>query len=576
MKALTFALVVSAFGAYFANYINRSTPDERYSLSERIPVSFGAVNGKTQEGTTPEVVQQLDVKNIGTLKSDNILSKIRGDIKSHLISKHSGVDDPKITAVIPRSFEVLYPGLPPGGGFQLSFKSQDGVAAQDVSVFDSHGQAREALSKSSTGPLVYAIWIMLAVMWIQILWSLQGSIVDLWKSSSSVQPIADVIMTTKPWYMNNKMFTKAKKEAVMTIIRNGIRINVAEHPAFGLLRLDKPEHFSDDEWKACVDLAVNRLRIAYSESLATAFSKEQILSLLQIERPKLFPETDWRELEDKANRRYIEICKPGYSTPADILKLLRENRPKEINPEAWATLTELWQKYYVNARFQRFDSEEAVIRKLREKKPPEIAENFWDDLSSHWENQYFGHVMDGLVMANDVEDYYKTVQTDLLSASHKDWFDMRFRSYQKSIQAERQRYVLKDQFELLYKLTNDAINSGSFPASKPNGLDELQWASLLILGEQLKKCKLEESVALENSDMAAFLTQKEHDLQSKYDIIDRQLKFIHDVLNDPTAVDRVEAHDTTFSRGNLDNLKKMALAISRPKKSGTDRAKGTQ
>src|SRR5687767_11722632 len=112
LRTFPLYLAVPVIAGLILWYLARNSPDVRYSLSERIPVSFAHPDGNPPDGKAPEVVQQLEVKNVGSLQSDNVLVKIRGGIKEHILNKHAEMDVPKVTNR-DRSFEVQYPALPP-------------------------------------------------------------------------------------------------------------------------------------------------------------------------------------------------------------------------------------------------------------------------------------------------------------------------------------------------------------------------------------------------------------------------------------------------------------------------------
>ena len=194
-------LAVPVIAGVLLLYFNRSTPDVRYSLSERIPVSFANTDDKPPEGKPVEVVQQLEVKNIGNHQAENVLVKIRVSVKGYILNKHAQMDVPKVTDR-ERLFEVFYPGLPPGGSFQLSFKSSgDGVSAKDVLVSDSRGLARDALPAAGPSVTTYVIWFSIPVYLLLILSNLRSLYVGLWKSGKRHNPVGQIVSSTKPFYM---------------------------------------------------------------------------------------------------------------------------------------------------------------------------------------------------------------------------------------------------------------------------------------------------------------------------------------------------------------------------------------
>ena len=86
LKTFPFYLAVPILAGIFFVYYNRNVPDVRYSLSERIPFC-SQPDGKPPDGRAPDVVQQLEIKNIGSLQADNVLVKIRGSIKGYFLKQ---------------------------------------------------------------------------------------------------------------------------------------------------------------------------------------------------------------------------------------------------------------------------------------------------------------------------------------------------------------------------------------------------------------------------------------------------------------------------------------------------------
>jgi hypothetical protein len=101
MKSFVAFLIIALAAAYYTYYLNRSSPDIRYALSDRIPVSFLGPNEKLSEN-----VQQLEVKNIGTTEAKKIQIKINGEVTSYKIEKASETDNPQVFNQ-GRSFELF-------------------------------------------------------------------------------------------------------------------------------------------------------------------------------------------------------------------------------------------------------------------------------------------------------------------------------------------------------------------------------------------------------------------------------------------------------------------------------------
>ena len=70
--------------------------------------------------------------------------------------------------------------------------------------------------------------------------------------------------------------------------------------------------------------------------------------------------------------------------------------------------------------------------------------------------------------------------------------------------------------------------------------------------EHSTSMKVQETVRIEKME-----TEK---LKEK---IVNQLNIIHNVLNDPKSIDRIEDYSNVFAHGNFDNLRKISLLLSK-------------
>ncbi len=562
------ALFVAAFSAIFVYYLNEKSPDLRYSLSERIPVSFATNDGKVIENKTQEVVQQLEVRNVGNLKAENILVKIHGDITGHFLNKHSATDESKIT-IQPRTFEVQYPALPPGASFQLSFKTiGDGVATQQVAVSDSSGKAQEALSKASPSLSSYTSWLFIAINTVLTVVSIRWILISSWKMKLGDKPLATVVSSTTPFYMAERGRIDAVRIEVKDRLRSGYVIghDISKHPAYVFLQLDRPDTFSDEEeWKTCTELAIEKLTTAYRDALRGLFWKDGFLKLLAIGRPKHFPEPQWLELEVETNGRYVDRRKQESSSSDAILKCLQEVRPELIAPASWQELIDHWQKAYFSERTRWINYKSNVAKCLREQQPDVIPSAIWSEIREIWEREFFAQVMHEVWITSDPVTYASHVDAGVLSQRNKAAFEERVRELvsRKSAEARANRLIA-----ILQKL----LTSRTISDAKPADIEQHVWEDLKRLETDFSRLRDMEYTAQSTSLLEAELAAKEATLQASTEKVKRQLQIIHDVLNDPSAIDRVEEYDDAFAKGNLENLKKLLTLGSKRRRDST---KGT-
>jgi hypothetical protein len=115
---------------------------------------------------------------------------------------------------------------------------------------------------------------------------------------------------------------------------------------------------------------------------------------------------------------------------------------------------------------------------------------------------------------------------------------------------------------LLEGLLRDLLDGKEIPSEGPKGLPDYEWGAIKRTEVELKRLRGAEDVGKANAQKASELKALESELKTKREKVERQLQLIHNVLADPSAIDRVEDHDDTFARGNLDNLKRLAQAAS--------------
>ena len=91
---------------------------------------------------------------------------------------------------------------------------------------------------------------------------------------------------------------------------------------------------------------------------------------------------------------------------------------------------------------------------------------------------------------------------------------------------------------------------------KPEILDDDDWQKLQLLERDIVKAKREIDVMLRRNTINS---KRISDIKNKLTL---QLRIINEVLNDPTAVGRIENYNNVFATGNFENLKKVASLLS--------------
>ena len=96
------------------------------------------------------------------------------------------------------------------------------------------------------------------------------------------------------------------------------------------------------------------------------------------------------------------------------------------------------------------------------------------------------------------------------------------------------------------------ITKTSLGNIKPSDINDEIWSDL-------KKLEVEMvNVPRETASRLSKIQNLELEVIPLIDKIEKQFAIINEVLNDPTALNRIEDYNNTFSAGNFENLKKIA------------------
>ncbi len=248
-------IIISALVAY---YLNRTVPDVRYTLSEKIPISFLDPSGKLTE-----TVQQLEVKNIGNAEAKRIVVKINGDITSYRIEKYSAADSVEIFEQN-KPFEIDYPELPPSGGFKFVLKSPgNGIDYRDLAISHSAGTAQDALSARDSGAS-FLVTFGLVMIYVLLFANIFANFsFESWKSEKAREKVERILQEKKPWYAWRKDNSIVFKEIVGQNLQRDYfysSSNVRETSAYEFLSSERPDHVREKEWDQVIEMSADRLR----------------------------------------------------------------------------------------------------------------------------------------------------------------------------------------------------------------------------------------------------------------------------------------------------------------------------
>lgn len=548
------AILLAVTPIFVTYHLNRSQPDVRYTLSEGIPVSFLGTGSGTYES-----IQQLEVRNIGNARAERVVVKIEGQMTSYEIVKHVASDVVEIFDQ-QQPIEIIYPGLPPQAGFKLIFKSPVGIEYSDLSITHSAGAAKEALSQTSVDTTVIILLGIYAVLFggwafLSAKDSIKSSF-DLWKTKAASNNLEKVLNLPRPWYVAEAKWKTAHADVFRRKVKDDYLYTreIADSTAYRILCAEKPDHIDSSDWNEVVALAVDRLEKGCSE-LARGYMESHVMRLLRLEKPKYFPQDKWDDLSERANQNFVALRKQTFLKLDSLLQALREEKPAELCERSWfEIITNLQGQYYevLMGELQTSDAPLDVLSKhdvsvLDEKRRHELEQ--WVFTRARYEK------LIGLFDSLVDEHSLGTDKPALVS----DWEWFRLKRFEEKVaelasDTEKTRALM----QLLDGLLLDRKIIGT---DKPDLLTDREWEKLKKFEEQMEivsdvECRAKE-IQVESSRIAA----EKDEVCFLKERVERQLNIIHDLLSDPSRIDRIESYDDTFAPGNLENLRRVAKVL---------------
>ena len=502
MKTFISTLLASMLVALFIYYLNLEKTDIRYTLSESIPISF--LGEKSNEN-----IQQLEVKNIGNSEAKNIQVIIKGQITNYQLIKYSQADSVK-EFISKSALEILYPTLPPQGNFKIIMKSLGaGINKENLNVSHSKGKGTEALAKKSFS-LSLAIFLGIVLIYITLITSdMRKSATGWWESKTEYSP-DEVLKKEKPFYAKKEKWDSIRKKALeQKIYKDKLRWygDIEKSASYMVLSIEKPDYLHEEEWKSLIRNASETLSDLFSLKIAREyFFSYELLELVKIPPPKYFPPKAWIDIKEKINKAYFAKLSQDLEYKREPMKFVEEQKLDFLKDE---DIEKLKRRAY-----------QLEIKNLPNVFNPVEAKKFLETEKPKW------------ITDSD----YNLMESRAKSALELD--------------------MLTKKYNILFGLLNSSINQMPLETKKPELLTDEEWKKLVRMDEKIRILR-EENYKKEKE----LLGEKEK-VTSLKDKIERQLNIIHEVLDDPSIVDRVEEYSNVFAPGNFENLKKSAKKLN--------------
>ena len=349
MKKFVGSLFVALFAAAFAYQLSRKAPDVRYTLSERIPVTFS-----TSDDELPaESVQRLEVRNVGNDEAREVQVKLNARVTWHKLLKHSETSAPVVFANrVP--FELVYPSLPPEASIVVIFRSTGSVQNTAVSVHHSAGRATEALARTGTS---WGSWIM----WFAILVNLFASVLTVFTDQRSradrrlaYKKLSDVLGAKKPLLVNDGTWRSSLRAALVKLVEQPSDTVEAlkRSDASLILNLAQPPQVDAILWAEVQAAASRTYERSFKQLIKAPLSSVQ--SLYTLQKPAGVSQAVWRDLQDDVRKRHVAEITPRAWDQTAIRLLLRAAPPELEGTDEWTKLHQHLQDEHSRLLAERF------------------------------------------------------------------------------------------------------------------------------------------------------------------------------------------------------------------------------
>lgn len=530
-------LIVGLVILFAGVYVNRSKPDIRFSLSGGLPRELLGE-------TSTENVQLLEIRNIGKEEAHRLTIKINTPLTFHKLKKFSEGDKveefPSDTGL-----EIIYPSLPPEGVIKVILQSRTTIEKSAIDVSHSKGKGEEAFASGTSFQFSYVTIAVLSIYGLLVFIWAKRSMNDHLESQVDYNP-NKILSRKKPIFINDKRWNSIRAKALENKIKPQ-KYLIDKTESYKLLCLsEKIDYVTEEEWLSLQHKAIEVLTDMLIVKINTATYHTSILELLSIPKPSLFPEKEWVELQNKMNKAYFVL------------------RANDI----------------------RFYDQSSILKEIEQPKPDGILDAFWTKHMEGLKKEYFKRLSELLQLSATPLDFIE--QQDLHVLPHEQIHELKKRSYnleiskilrlfdksraQQFLESKKPEWITDDDYNALRKESEALIRAdtllcllwnivyrAALPETKPDMLTEKEWNDMLKIAQSFKQMEEDHKTSIKELQNACTVKTEAEKLREK---IEKQLTIIHNVLNDPKSIDRIEEYSNVFAPGNFDNLRKISLLLS--------------
>ncbi|CUU46140.1 hypothetical protein [Clostridium beijerinckii] len=612
-KIFIIPIIIAIISGSYAFWINRQVVDVRYTLSENIPIN---ISNQSQS------VQQLVVKNLGNSKAEKIVVNIQGKITDYELIKYSEVDSEQSFNKNDR-LQIIYPELPPEGSFKITIKADGkGLSSADVKISHNKGEATEALSSTNNkSSFVFIIFVVLgyiivfgSYMWLSLVEALQR------KAISIIHYEKILKKRNSPLYISNDYWVKLRKDALETMVRvnskNYYYLEFEECGYYKILSNEKLEYLTENEWLSLCKSLGEMLEVGVNNNISKNLLTVEFIRILKLPKPKQFDDDKWREIRKRIMDRIISKLREDNNIyfpieELDSYKLLNEDIPNYLSTNEWndfsknlmealesIILQKVSYKLYGDYRSSAFKD---LLSYLRTKRPQQFKEARWKSLMETILNKYvllkkeefiksYSIYLESTKIAEEFEiekaeeipkeywnEYIKFVKElfnlNIMYNLYKDknpvnYFNKHLVDYTKYVDIDKTK-VYSVQLINYYIESFDKEYEQFIKCEKPDWIKNGDYNKIL---EYLKLSNQLKFLIDENKKNEILITEEKGKLESEKRKIEElknkityQLDIINDMLLNPKAIERIESYNDVFAKGNFENLKKIAILLTKEK-----------
>jgi hypothetical protein len=305
IKWLLGLLLVGLVLPLFYYYITNERPNVRFEISQGIPTNF--VTSVSDQSSY--CIQEINIKNYGNKKAENIILKVADNIIDYDIQKNVEHDIVEIKRGN-RSFELQYAELVPDGKFRLILKTIAPVGSTYIKMFDSTGQCKQ-IERVSVGLFVENLfWNIWLVFIFAILLTGLLYYKDEWKTMIRFADLDRLFHKRKPFWVNKLDWNQKLKDAFSYKIENDwSQHDLKETVSYKIIDYDIRELKTEKAvLRDILSMASKRLA-ALLLDCKLYYYQNKIQTLLSLRMPRNFDKERWGDIQNDLQKKYVAYLK---------------------------------------------------------------------------------------------------------------------------------------------------------------------------------------------------------------------------------------------------------------------------